>query len=165
VGTSEPRGRAGGWLIRLCFEGMEWWWIGTGGGSECVGAEGSAHAVEYLINGQASFPPIIDVTGPGSNPSSDPCEYPFIFLYRLHPINLFYFPSVQNGVIRRQPTPIDPSRPLPPQLLQMYLHALVGSGYEGEATEIVGPWIGSGLGEYDANRNAEEAWKAKDGDV
>jgi hypothetical protein len=47
----------------------------------------------------------------------------------------------------------------------MYLHALVGSGYEGEATEIVVPRIGSGLGEYDANRNAEEAWKAKDGDV
>jgi hypothetical protein len=159
VGTSEPRERAGGWLIRLCFGGTEWWRIGMSGGSECVGAEGSAHAVGYLINGQASFPPIMDVTGPGSNPSSDPVAPLQIPPHRLCPINLFYFPSVQNGAIRRRPTPIDPSRPLPPRLKHgrnsrpnnsvagcRGRNALVGSGYEGEATEIVGPvdwdWVG-----------------------
>jgi exportin-2 (importin alpha re-exporter) len=45
------------------------------------------------------------------------------------------------------------------------LQALVGSGYEGEATEIVGTWIGTGLAEYNAQRNAEGAWKAKDSAV
>jgi exportin-2 (importin alpha re-exporter) len=45
------------------------------------------------------------------------------------------------------------------------LQALVSSGYESEATEIVGTWIGTGLAQYNANRNAEDAWKAKDSAV
>jgi len=40
------------------------------------------------------------------------------------------------------------------------LQALVGSGYEAEATEIVGSWINIGLSEYKSNR--QESWKAKD---
>jgi len=48
------------------------------------------------------------------------------------------------------------------------LQALVGSGYESEATEIVGGWIGRGLESYNASRGAGgdgEAWKAKDSAV
>ncbi|KIM79693.1 hypothetical protein PILCRDRAFT_791278, partial [Piloderma croceum F 1598] len=48
------------------------------------------------------------------------------------------------------------------------LQALVGSGYESEATEIVGGWIGRGLERYNASRGAGgdgEAWKAKDSAV
>lgn len=40
------------------------------------------------------------------------------------------------------------------------LQALVGSGYEAEATEIVGTWIQTGLAEY--NANPAEGWRAKD---
>jgi exportin-2 (importin alpha re-exporter) len=40
------------------------------------------------------------------------------------------------------------------------LQALVGSGYETEATEIVGSWITTGLTEYAANK--ENNWKSKD---
>ncbi|KAF5323094.1 hypothetical protein D9611_009310 [Ephemerocybe angulata] len=40
------------------------------------------------------------------------------------------------------------------------LQALVGSGYEADTTEIVGSWINTGLGQYNANK--EENWKAKD---
>ena len=43
------------------------------------------------------------------------------------------------------------------------LQALVGSGYEAEATEIVGAWINTGLAEYGSNK--EENWKAKDSAV
>ncbi|KJA18706.1 hypothetical protein HYPSUDRAFT_45045 [Hypholoma sublateritium FD-334 SS-4] len=43
------------------------------------------------------------------------------------------------------------------------LQALVGSGYDSEATEIVGSWINTGLEEYAANK--EENWKAKDSAV
>ncbi len=43
------------------------------------------------------------------------------------------------------------------------LQALVGSGYDSEATEIVGSWINTGLAEYAANK--EENWKAKDSAV
>ena len=43
------------------------------------------------------------------------------------------------------------------------LQALVGSGYEAEATEIVGAWISSGLAEYGSNK--KENWKAKDSAV
>ncbi|KAF8148458.1 importin alpha re-exporter [Crassisporium funariophilum] len=43
------------------------------------------------------------------------------------------------------------------------LQALVGSGYEAEATEIVGSWISTGLAEY--TKNKEENWKAKDSAV
>lgn len=43
------------------------------------------------------------------------------------------------------------------------LQALVGSGYEAEATEIVGSWISTGLSEYTLNK--EENWKAKDSAV
>lgn len=40
------------------------------------------------------------------------------------------------------------------------LQSLVGSGYQAEATEIVGSWITSGLQEY--NSNPAQNWKAKD---
>ncbi|KAG2131005.1 CAS/CSE protein [Suillus clintonianus] len=40
------------------------------------------------------------------------------------------------------------------------LQALVSSGYQSEATEIVGTWITSGLQEY--NSNPAQNWKAKD---
>jgi len=40
------------------------------------------------------------------------------------------------------------------------LQALVSSGYEAEATEIVGAWINTGLAQY--NSNPQEQWKAKD---
>lgn len=43
------------------------------------------------------------------------------------------------------------------------LQALVGSGYEADATEIVGSWINKGLKEYSENK--EENWKAKDSAV
>ena len=43
------------------------------------------------------------------------------------------------------------------------LQALVSSGYEAEATEIVGAWISSGLAEYGSNK--KENWKAKDSAV
>lgn len=43
------------------------------------------------------------------------------------------------------------------------LQALVGSGYEAEATEIVGTWINTGLAEYGSNKG--ESWKAKDSAV
>ena len=43
------------------------------------------------------------------------------------------------------------------------LQALVGSGYETEATEIVGAWINTGLTEYRSNK--AENWKAKDSAV
>lgn len=43
------------------------------------------------------------------------------------------------------------------------LQALVGSGYEAEATEIVGAWINSGLAEYGSNK--KDNWKAKDSAV
>lgn len=43
------------------------------------------------------------------------------------------------------------------------LQALVGSGYEVEATEIVGTWISTGLAEYGSNK--KENWKAKDSAV
>jgi exportin-2 (importin alpha re-exporter) len=43
------------------------------------------------------------------------------------------------------------------------LQTLVGSGYEAEATEIVGAWINTGLAEYGSNK--EENWKAKDSSV
>ena len=43
------------------------------------------------------------------------------------------------------------------------LQALVSSGYEAEATEIVGTWISSGLAEYGSNK--KENWKAKDSAV
>ena len=43
------------------------------------------------------------------------------------------------------------------------LQALVGSGYEAEATDIVGAWINKGLKEYSDNK--EENWKAKDSAV
>ncbi|KIK96918.1 hypothetical protein PAXRUDRAFT_825478 [Paxillus rubicundulus Ve08.2h10] len=43
------------------------------------------------------------------------------------------------------------------------LQALVGSGYQTEATEIVGAWINTGLAEY--NSNPAENWKAKDSAV
>ncbi|KAF8650732.1 hypothetical protein AX16_005105 [Volvariella volvacea WC 439] len=43
------------------------------------------------------------------------------------------------------------------------LQALVGSGYETETTDIVGNWIGNGLGEY--QKNKVENWKAKDAAV
>ncbi|KAH7882920.1 CAS/CSE protein [Phlebopus sp. FC_14] len=43
------------------------------------------------------------------------------------------------------------------------LQALVGSGYQTEATEIVGSWINTGLQEY--NTNPAENWKAKDSAV
>ena len=50
------------------------------------------------------------------------------------------------------------------------LQALVGSGYESEATEIVGGWIARGLERYNTSRGAGaggdgEAWKAKDSAV
>ncbi|KZP05013.1 hypothetical protein FIBSPDRAFT_940690 [Athelia psychrophila] len=42
------------------------------------------------------------------------------------------------------------------------LQALVRSGYDGEATEIVGNWIGEGLAAYQgAKGNAGDGWKAK----
>lgn len=40
------------------------------------------------------------------------------------------------------------------------LQALVSSGYESEATEIVGTWINTGLAEY--GNNKAENWRAKD---
>lgn len=40
------------------------------------------------------------------------------------------------------------------------LQALVSSGYEAQATEIVGNWIGTGLQEYRSNKEAN--WRAKD---
>jgi len=40
------------------------------------------------------------------------------------------------------------------------LQALVSSGYEAEATDIVGAWINTGLSQY--NSNPQEQWKAKD---
>lgn len=40
------------------------------------------------------------------------------------------------------------------------LQALVGSGYEAEATEIVNSWISTGLREYASDK--ENNWKAKD---
>lgn len=40
------------------------------------------------------------------------------------------------------------------------LQALVSSGYETEATEIVGTWIQTGLTEY--NANPASGWRAKD---
>ncbi|KAI6026014.1 CAS/CSE protein [Pisolithus marmoratus] len=43
------------------------------------------------------------------------------------------------------------------------LQALVGSGYQTEATEIVGLWISSGLQEY--NTNPAQNWKSKDSAV
>lgn len=43
------------------------------------------------------------------------------------------------------------------------LQALVGSGYDAEATEIVGAWINTGLSEYASNK--AENWKAKDSAV
>lgn len=43
------------------------------------------------------------------------------------------------------------------------LKALVSSGFETEATEIVGAWINKGLGEYTQNKDAN--WKAKDSAV
>ncbi|KAH7910550.1 CAS/CSE protein [Hygrophoropsis aurantiaca] len=43
------------------------------------------------------------------------------------------------------------------------LQALVGSGYQTEATEIVGTWIGTGLTEY--NSNPAQNWRAKDSAV
>jgi exportin-2 (importin alpha re-exporter) len=43
------------------------------------------------------------------------------------------------------------------------LQALVSSGYEAEATEIVGSWIGTGLNEYEGNK--AENWKSKDSAV
>jgi len=43
------------------------------------------------------------------------------------------------------------------------LQALVGSGFESEATEIVGSWINTGLSEYASNK--EENWQAKDSAV
>lgn len=43
------------------------------------------------------------------------------------------------------------------------LKALVSSGLEAEATEIVGAWINKGLGEY--TQNKEDNWKAKDSAV
>ena len=43
------------------------------------------------------------------------------------------------------------------------LQALVSSGYEAEATEIVGAWIATGLQQY--NANPAENWKAKDSAV
>lgn len=43
------------------------------------------------------------------------------------------------------------------------LQALVGSGYEAEATEIVGSWIGTGLSEYEGNK--ADNWKSKDSAV
>ena len=43
------------------------------------------------------------------------------------------------------------------------LQALVSSGYEVEATEIVGSWINKGLADYAANK--ETNWKSKDGAV
>lgn len=43
------------------------------------------------------------------------------------------------------------------------LQALVSSGYEAEATEIVGSWINKGLSEYSSNKTAN--WKAKDSAV
>lgn len=43
------------------------------------------------------------------------------------------------------------------------LQTLVSSGYEAEATEIVGAWINTGLAEYGSNK--EENWKAKDSSV
>ncbi|KAF4612796.1 hypothetical protein D9613_011749 [Agrocybe pediades] len=43
------------------------------------------------------------------------------------------------------------------------LQALVGSGFESEATEIVGSWINTGLSQYASNK--EENWKAKDSAV
>ncbi|KAF8188046.1 importin alpha re-exporter [Pholiota molesta] len=43
------------------------------------------------------------------------------------------------------------------------LQALVGSGYDAEATEIVGAWINTGLSEYTSNK--AENWKAKDSAV
>lgn len=39
----------------------------------------------------------------------------------------------------------------------------MGSGYEAEATEIVGTWINTGLSEYQADKEAN--WKAKDNAV
>ncbi|KZP12491.1 hypothetical protein FIBSPDRAFT_961330 [Athelia psychrophila] len=42
------------------------------------------------------------------------------------------------------------------------LQALVRSGYDGEATEIVGNWIGEGLAAYQgAKGNAGDGWKTK----
>ncbi|KAH7929305.1 Cse1-domain-containing protein [Leucogyrophana mollusca] len=43
------------------------------------------------------------------------------------------------------------------------LQSLVGSGYQTEATEIVGSWIGTGLAEY--NANPTQNWRAKDSAV
>ncbi|KAF9472710.1 importin alpha re-exporter [Pholiota conissans] len=43
------------------------------------------------------------------------------------------------------------------------LQALVGSGYDAEATDIVGAWINTGLSEYASNKT--ENWKAKDSAV
>lgn len=40
------------------------------------------------------------------------------------------------------------------------LQALVSTGFESEATNIVGTWITSGLAEYESNK--AENWKAKD---
>lgn len=43
------------------------------------------------------------------------------------------------------------------------LQALVGSGYEAEATGIVGSWISTGLSEYETDK--VENWRAKDSAV
>ena len=46
------------------------------------------------------------------------------------------------------------------------LQALVGSGYEAEATEIVGKWIGEGLAAYQSTKGkGGDGWKAKDSAV
>ena len=44
------------------------------------------------------------------------------------------------------------------------LQALVGSGYEAEATAVVGRWIGEGLEKYN-NDKGGQGWKAKDSAV
>lgn len=42
------------------------------------------------------------------------------------------------------------------------LQALVGSGYEAEATEIVGKWIGEGLAAYQGTKGkGGDGWQAK----
>lgn len=45
------------------------------------------------------------------------------------------------------------------------LQALVGSGYEAEATQSVGAWVAEGLGAYARAPRAAGAWRAKDSAV
>ena len=79
----------------------------------------------------------------------------FLFPTEYYPKTIPLNPSTSSSAVPAQvQQQTSPRADKPPRML-------VSSGYENEATEVVGTWMGTGLAQswYIVNSNAKDAWK------